>query len=262
MSLMHKLRLNWFSFWYSVAFLTRLPAVNLTRALKENNAYISRQSLYYYPLTGALVGLVVVLFALMFQWQYSLTDGREMVLAGILLAVWSFITGGLHLDGLADSGDAWIGGLGNRDKTLAIMKDPYAGPMGVMLMVLALLLKFAALVVLVNDGMFWFLIAVPVLARTAVIPLFYFTPYVREKGLGTALSDGISPYLMTLILFVVAVMSVFIFREKALLIAGVFLAVFMIARNMMMQRLKGTTGDTAGAMIETMEVVLLCAVVL
>ncbi len=50
--------------------------------------------------------------------------------AVLVLAVWVGLTGALHLDGLADSADAWLGGYGDRARTLAIMKDPYCGPAG------------------------------------------------------------------------------------------------------------------------------------
>jgi adenosylcobinamide-GDP ribazoletransferase len=53
------------------------------------------------------------------------------MLAALLLAVWVLLTGGLHLDGLADTADAWIGGQGDRDRTLAIMKDPRSGPIAI-----------------------------------------------------------------------------------------------------------------------------------
>lgn len=49
------------------------------------------------------------------------------------------ITGGLHLDGLADTADAWVGGQGDRDRTLAIMKDPRSGPIAIAVIVLLLL---------------------------------------------------------------------------------------------------------------------------
>jgi len=53
------------------------------------------------------------------------------------------------MDGLADSADAWIGGMGDRNRTLAIMKDPNCGPAGVIVIVLIILLKFVALYTLV-----------------------------------------------------------------------------------------------------------------
>jgi adenosylcobinamide-GDP ribazoletransferase len=68
-----------------------------------------------------------------------------MLHAALLLTVWVLLSGGLHLDGLADSADAWLGGFGDRERTLTIMKDPRSGPIAVVVLVLVLLLKFCAL---------------------------------------------------------------------------------------------------------------------
>ena len=40
----------------------------------------------------------------------------------LLLTAWVLLSGGLHLDGLADSADAWLGGFGDRERTLALIE--------------------------------------------------------------------------------------------------------------------------------------------
>ena len=50
------------------------------------------------------------------------TDLIAACLVLLLLAVWVGLSGGLHLDGLADTADAWIGGHADRQRTLEIMK--------------------------------------------------------------------------------------------------------------------------------------------
>ncbi len=64
---MNNLKLAWFSFWYAIAFLTRIPAVNLSAALKTNNKKIGQGSLYFYPLIGLIIGALmsaVILYVL------------------------------------------------------------------------------------------------------------------------------------------------------------------------------------------------------
>ncbi|MBD1224901.1 adenosylcobinamide-GDP ribazoletransferase [Acinetobacter seifertii] len=56
-----------------------------------------------------------------------------VLLAAIILTLWIWLTGGLHLDGLADTADAWVGGFGDKLRTLQIMKDPSCGPIGVLI---------------------------------------------------------------------------------------------------------------------------------
>ena len=80
-----------------------------------------------------------------------LLEGASPLLqAALLLALWVALTGALHLDGLADSADAWLGGFGDPARTLEIMKDPRSGPVAVVVLVLLLLLKFSALLVVLQ----------------------------------------------------------------------------------------------------------------
>ena len=268
----------WFSFWYAIAFLTRIPAVNLTQALKKNNQSISQKSLYFYPLVGMIIGLVLFFIYAVFSWQMGWQeDGKvaqaaagfhssSLLIAAFILSAWCLITGGLHIDGLADAADAWVGGYGDRQRTLDIMKDPTVGPMGAMLVVLVLLMKFAALVVLVdtfNSGfVFGALMAIPMLARFSILPLFYFTPYVRDKGLGSDIKRSISVSLLLLTTVICLVLAVIFLQQKALFVFMIFIAILVWARRIMIQRIGGTTGDTAGALIEVQEALLLAVLVI
>lgn len=281
---MNPIKTAWFSFWYAIAFLTRIPAVNLSKALKENNKTISQNSLYFYPVVGVIIGFVLFFIYAVCTWQVGQTstanmsgllaggvlvsgfDSSSLLIAALMLTAWCLITGGLHLDGLADAADAWVGGYGDKQRTLDIMKDPTVGPMGVMLVVLVLLIKFAALVVLVdkfNDFLLLgALIAIPMLARFSILPLFYFTDYVREQGLGSDLKESISKGMLLLLTTVFAILSVIFLQQKTMLVLILFVAILLWARNIMVQRIGGTTGDTAGALIEVQEALLLAALVL
>jgi adenosylcobinamide-GDP ribazoletransferase len=276
---MNSIKLAWFSFWYAIAFLTRIPAVNLSKALKINNKEISQGSLYFYPLIGLIIGLLMSAVYFVCAWQVNDSnvlastgfvstgfDSSNLVIAALMLLVWCLVTGGLHLDGLADAADAWVGGYGDKQRTLDIMKDPTVGPMGAMLVVLVLLLKFSALVVLVDktDGFYLIglILTVPMLARFSILPLFYFTPYVREKGLGSNLKQSINPIIFIIVTTVCLLLTVVFVQQKSIFILILAAAILLWARNIMMQRIEGTTGDTAGAMIEVQEALLLCALVL
>lgn len=271
---MSSLKFTWFSFWYAIAFLTRIPAVNLSSALKKNNKKISQGSLYFYPLIGLIIGSLMYAVYFVCAWQVSNSyplaavgfDSSSLVIAALILLVWCLVTGGLHLDGLADAADAWVGGYGDKQRTLDIMKDPTIGPMGAMLVVVVLLLKFSALVVVVDKAEGFYLIgavlAVPMLARFSILPLFYFTPYVRDKGLGSNLKQSISPVLFMVVTVISVLLAVVFLQQKSILILILSVAILLWSRNIMMQRIGGTTGDTAGAMIEVQEALLLCALVL
>jgi adenosylcobinamide-GDP ribazoletransferase len=186
-----------------------------------------------------------------------------MLQAALLLTLWVGISGGLHLDGLADSADAWVGGLGDKQRTLDIMKDPRCGPMAVLVLVLVLLLKFTALVALLEHQSAWLLILVPWLARGLLPLLFLTTPYVRPGGLGQALAEHLPRAQLPWVL-AVHVFAMLLFGLPAVLALVVAGAGFIYLRRLMQRRLGGTTGDTAGALLELVEcwVLLVLACVL
>jgi adenosylcobinamide-GDP ribazoletransferase len=233
----------------ALQFLTRLP-VRLPGMPEPRQM---GQSLLWYPMVGLLLGLLVLGAAF-------LLEGRPALLqAALLLALWVGLSGGLHLDGLADTADAWVGGYGERERTLEIMKDPRSGPIAVVVLVLVLLLKFAALVALLEAGQLLPLLLAPWLARGVLPLLFLTTPYVRAGGLGQALAEHLPRREMPVWLAIQAAVLA-VFGWVAWISLAVGLAAFAWIRWRLMQRLGGTTGDTAGAMVEVVEVVVLVAV--
>lgn len=236
------------SWWIALQFLTRLP---VTLAGMPAPEQIGR-SLLFYPLVGLLIGLLL-LFA-----QHLLSDSAVLLQAALLLTVWAGISGGLHLDGLADSADAWVGGFGDRERTLAIMKDPRSGPIAVVVLVLLLLLKFAALVALLESGAGLLLLLVPWLARCLLPVLFLTTPYVRAGGLGQALAEHLPRQQLPWMLGA-NVVAMLLFGWPALLALLVAGVIFIWLRILMLKRLGGATGDTAGALLEIAECSVLLA---
>ena len=213
------------------------------------------RSLLCYPLVGLLFGVLLLAGA------WLLEDAPQVLAAALLLALWVALSGALHLDGLADSADAWLGGLGDRERTLEIMKDPRSGPMAVVVLVLLLLLKFAALLALLQAEQWLALLLAPVLARASLLGLFLTTPYVRAGGLGAALAAHLPRD---------AGWRVLLLSGAACLLAGwsgvlavlAALAVHLLLRRQLLRRLGGTTGDTAGALLELSECAVLVVLVL
>lgn len=234
--------------WIALQFLTRLP---VTLAGMPTPKQVGR-SLLFYPLVGLLIGLLLLAA------QHLLGDSAVLLQAALLLALWVGINGGLHLDGLADSADAWVGGFGDKQRTLAIMKDPRSGPIAVVVLVLLLLLKFAALVALLESGAGLLLLLVPWLARCLLPLLFMTTPYVRAGGLGQALAEHLPRRQLPWVL-VANVLAMLLFGWSALLALLVAGGVFIWLRSLMLKRLDGTTGDTAGALLEIVECAVLVA---
>lgn len=228
----------------ALGFLTRLP---VPRRVFDDPA-AQRRSLPWYPWVGLLLG------ALLAGLAACLRHVDPLLAAVVVVFAWVVATGALHLDGLADSADAWVGGLGDRDRTLAIMKDPRCGPAGVVALVLLLLLKVAALAVLLRTGTAGLWLA-PLLGRAALTALFLWVPYVRRAGLGSPLLGASRRACMAslggvLLLVLVAGWHGLIALAAAI---GAWLAWVRSGRL----RIGGFTGDTAGAATEMIEAVVL-----
>jgi len=242
----------WRAFLVSGRFLTRLPWPD-PGAVEDADA--GRAALFY-PFIGLLIG--AALWAL----AASLGEAPTTVAAVLVVVLWTWLTGALHLDGVSDSTDGWVGGLGSRERTLEIMRDPRAGAMGVVAVVLLLLAKWTAVAALLTAGQAAALIWVPMLARAQLLVLFLTTPYARSSGLASAALA----HLPRAAAWLIAVAS---FLAVAWLLGGdaawVLVAVMVVAslwRRMWMNRIRGFTGDTAGALVELSETTALFVLVL
>ena len=232
----------------ALQFLTRLP-IRLPGMPAPDQL---GRSLLWYPLVGLLLGGVLAIAA------WLLSAAAAPLAAALLLALWVLASGGLHLDGLADTADAWVGGFGDRERTLAIMKDPCCGPIAVVSLVVLLLLKFAALWTLLAAGHWAALLLAPLLGRSALLLLFLGTPYVREGGLGSAMAANL-PARDGWRVLLGAALACLLAGWSGLLALLVAALAFALCRRALLRRLGGTTGDTAGAVLELLECAVLVA---
>ena len=239
-------------FWIALQFLSslpvRLPGMPAPQELGR--------SLLFYPLVGLLFG------GILWGLNWLMLGAPPLLHAALLLTVWVLLSGALHLDGLADSADAWLGGFGDRERTLTIMKDPRSGPIAVVTLVLVLLLKFAALLALIEQQHALALIIVPLLGRSALLGLFLTTPYVRAGGLGQALADHLPRSAGKQVLAVSGLACVLIAGLSGFFAVVLAVVLFAWLRRVMLRRLGGTTGDTAGALLELLEVAMLVGLAL
>ncbi|SFB35799.1 adenosylcobinamide-GDP ribazoletransferase [Azotobacter beijerinckii] len=227
----------------ALQFLTRLPIRLPGMPAPEQLG----RSLLWYPLVGLLLGLLLVAL------HGLLGEAPAPLHAALLLAAWVGLSGALHLDGLADSADAWVGGFGDRERTLAIMKDPRSGPIAVVVLLVVLLLKFAALLALLEQGAGAALLLAPLLGRSALLALFLSTPYVRPGGLGQALAEHLPRKAARRVLLGTAAACLLLFGGAGALALLLAAALFLWLRRRLLARLGGTTGDTAGALLELVE---------
>lgn len=196
------------------------------------------------PVTGLVVGLVVVLAcylgALLNPWL------------GALLGVfaWLLITGGLHADGLADLSDALGARHADKERFIAVLKDPHIGSFGTLALIMMVVSKLVLLKLLIDLEAWWGLLLIPVWARLGV--LFWCRLPALTEGFG-ALLQGVDIAYQANIIF------------AALLIISLWLAVGLWPAALVIYvwyaflkyQLKGMNGDCLGAGIECSEIVLL-----
>ncbi|MBI3779239.1 MAG: adenosylcobinamide-GDP ribazoletransferase [Gammaproteobacteria bacterium] len=234
-------------FLIALQFLTRFP-VHLPVI---PDARLVGRSLLYYPLVGLVLGLVLAAL------NWTLGNAPGLLRAALLLAAWVLLTGALHLDGLADSADAWVGGLGDRERTLAIMKDPCCGPAAVVTLVVVLLVKFSALVQLASARNWAALVLAPVLGRIALQALFLTTPYVRPGGLGANLAQYFPRRNCAIVMLVSLIVIPLVAGSHGFWMILAVTGTMLLLRSMMIRRIGGMTGDTAGALVTLTEVTAL-----
>lgn len=244
--------------WLAIQFLTRLP----TPALELRPEDLGR-SVLAYPLVGLVLGLIVVLVGIVLS---SIPGAPTLLVAALVLTVWVGLTGALHLDGLADTVDAWVGGQRHPERARAIMKDPACGPMAVAALILLLLLKGTALVAVMEAGAWMALLLAIVLGRLVPPVLFLTTPYVNPAGLGAEMAQHLPRRAVIGTLGVAALLTMVLGLLSGLwgvipaLLAGALL--LWGAIRLLKRWLGGFTGDTAGATLELVETSVLVILVL
>jgi adenosylcobinamide-GDP ribazoletransferase len=233
----------------ALAFLTTIPGSHDSSLGIEE---LGRAAVWF-PFVGALIGMLVALV------QSSLVRLFSPQISAVLaIAAWVYLTGGLHLDGLADSYDGLLNS-STSERRLEIMKDPRLGTFGAVGLILTIVLKISVLTVLPIDRS-WLII--PLAASMARWLLLWsaYQPAARPGGIGAIFKQGLKK--LDLVLAAVIPLGLMLFcgwRGLAafLLACLCALGIFQLARI----RLGGITGDILGFMVETVEVVILLVMV-
>jgi adenosylcobinamide-GDP ribazoletransferase len=233
------------SFSHALQFLTRLPAPPIA---VFDPADLSRAALWF-PVVGAMVGGIVAA---------ALWAGAQVnPWIGALLAVvaWVWVTGALHLDGLADVSDALAGAHRSPERFLQIMRDPHVGTFGVVAIVLVLTAKLVLLAQIAGQ----------IAGAAAALPLILIAAWARlglpiwsllvpplAGGSGEAFSRHIDARLIAAQAAVLAALTAWL--------APVLLAALIVIPAIAAYwryRLGGITGDCLGASVEVSETILL-----
>lgn len=230
----------------ALRFLTAVPMPGLP-PMKEAN--IAR-AIAAFPLAGFLIGVLGAGVGWASGWLW----GPELRAVAVVVA-WMVATGGLHLDGLADSADALFSWR-PRERKLEIMKDSRIGTMGALALITGVLLKVGALYSL---GPAWWVGALlaPMWGRWADVYGIYGFPAAGEGGMGRAFHDRVRRRdFVFATVFALLIGGLVLFPGGAAVGLAVLAVTYLLAR-WMVAALGGLTGDTYGALSEVGEMVAL-----
>ncbi|QLG88885.1 adenosylcobinamide-GDP ribazoletransferase [Chitinibacter bivalviorum] len=228
----------------AIQFLTRLP----TPQIQHFEPSLLAKSVGWFPMVGLIVGGLLLIPA------YGLQ--QEPWLAAVLsLLLWVWVTGGLHLDGLADMADGL--GASHRDpaRFLAVLKDPHLGSFGVLSLIMQTILKLILLMLCIRSHAWWAILLIPAWARSGVYS--WQTLPALAPGMAEQFGWKKTPYLGWSWWLCLLGLSVWL---SPWLVLG--LAVIVVYRSWLKHKLGGVTGDCLGAGIEMSEsALLICAIV-
>ncbi|MBN2312182.1 MAG: adenosylcobinamide-GDP ribazoletransferase [Candidatus Hydrogenedentes bacterium] len=235
----------------AVQFMTILPV-----PIRVAGRDLERAPLWF-PAVGALVGLIVASA----DWCGAALGLPPAILNVGTIALLAALTGGLHLDGLADTADGFLSAR-PKDRALEIMRDSRIGTMGVLALILVLALKGTALATLHEPIRWRALVLAPLLGRSMLLAAMSLLPYARAGGglasVFLARRSRLLP-LWALAWPAACAMALLGLREGLpLLAAGVVGTALLAAYSM--RRIGGFTGDTLGATSELAEMLALIAI--
>jgi len=237
-----------------IQFMTRYPIAVTIDFTAERFV----QGMKWMPLVGLLIALPAA-------GGFLIADrllGSEVAAIVAVIAL-ILITGGLHMDGIADTADG-VFSYRSRERMLEIMRDSTLGTNGVIAVVLTVLLKYILLHNIPSGGAVAAVLATPVLSRMALTWHSAVARYAREeRGIGDYVNQtGLPQAAVATLLSLVIVTVIFVLlgvepRLLSLVVIMLHVPAMLMAVLFawyLKQRLGGITGDTLGATIELAEI--------
>jgi adenosylcobinamide-GDP ribazoletransferase len=238
----------------AILFYTRLPLHQWWQPSFDGIAALA-------PLVGCAIGGLLCLT----DWGFRAVGTPDLLRSGLLVVLWVWLTGGLHLDGAMDTADGLA--VTDPERRLEVMADSRTGAFGTMAAIAILGLKTLALAELTSNRAL-ILLAAPLWGRWGQVVAIARYPYLKAEGKGAFHKASMRLPQDLLIGLITALLLHglygWLYPNQTLVALGVFpvgaiLAIAIAA--WFNRRLGGHTGDSYGAVVEWTEVLLLCVAV-
>jgi len=215
------------------------------------------KSLLFFPIAGGIIAMVLYPVFLLCQ----LIPQQLYGVAGLLFTLASIlITGGLHIDGIADVADGFFGGR-NKETVLKIMKDSRIGTFGGIAIVMDLLFRFVLFGYAITNLTYLPVVVSMIVSRSAQAIVLSSCKYARGPEGGTAApfsgSRSKLPFLIVIIMVLYGGFSFFLKPEPLLLSLATVVVVASGAVWYYYRRIGGITGDCIGSINEIVEILFL-----
>lgn len=237
----------------AASFLTILPVIDQRPGSEETVA----ASFIWFPVVGFAIGVALAAEDWILAHVFAQVIRSVLIVASLVV-----VTGGIHLDGLADTADA-LGAGRDRARALDILRDSRVGTFGASAIFFDLTLKILALSTLAGSRRYAALILAPTLARFAMVMVALGLPYLRESGAGTALlgdqSLGLRRRVAVILLIIICAILLSPFRIVGVLALSIALLIAFLMHLFYRRWLGGVTGDLIGACGEVIEIAVLLA---
>ncbi len=224
-----------------------LAALQFLTLLPIKRSFASEQigrSTAYFPVVGLFIGLVLAAF------NYILNLLFPASVVNIILVIsMALLSGGLHLDGLADTLDG-MAGHRTPEQRLEIMRDSRIGGFGALGLALFLIAEYVTLNSIPAGWMPHALILSSVLSRWAMVTAIFVYPYARPAGLGNAFKKAVNWQHFFLATIVALALAVILFKIAGLVIMAAVWIILSLIATYLKKQLRGLTGDTYGAINE------------
>jgi len=236
----------------TLKFLTTIPLPWGREASPEE---LGRSTIYF-PVVGVIIGLILVGL----DWLLGLFFPSPLV--NVLLVVsLVIISGALHLDGLADTGDG-IAGHKTPEERWAVMHDSRTGAFGIISVCCLLLVKYVSLNSMPETLLMATLVLMPMVSRWAMVYAIFAYPYAKPSGLGRPFKQGVSWQRFVVATIITLVMAIALAQLMGMAIMIGIWIITMAMAAYLKRKFSGLTGDTYGAINEVAEVCVLILVLL
>lgn len=223
-------------------FLTR---VTLVKDVPYDEDF--HKGVIYFPVVGLVLGIILAVVYYLFQ---GVVGHKITIILTVAISI--ILTGGLHLDGLADTFDGFYSSR-SRERIMGIMKDSRLGTNGAVVILFDVLIKIACLQSLTFPKIYAALLITPVFGRLALVYGCYSINYARREGLGNIFIDRVGSrevWFSTVLAFVFSLLYI-----KSMFLVPITRGIAWLYKKHSKKIIGGMTGDTLGALCELTEII-------